>query len=347
MGIFKKGENYYIDYYVNGKRKREMIGPNKSLAKKALDARRGEIVRGKYKLPKKKERILFEDFAKIYLDYVKGYKKSARSDGTSIRNMMSFFKGSKLNMIHPFSIETYKIKRKKQVKPASVNRELACLKHMFNMAIKWGYAEANPMREVKLFREDNERLRYLSAKEEAALIESCAPHLKPIMIFALNTGMRKGEIFHLRWKFVDLKNRLIRVEKTKNNETRIIPMNKLVYDVLMEQKRLRRSEYVFPNRQGKPYDNVKRSFSSALKRAGIHDFRFHDLRHSFASNLVMQGVDIITVKELLGHKSIKMTMRYSHLSQRHKMKAVEKLEDREDIKYGHYLDTEKKLRVNK
>jgi len=197
MGIFKKGENYYIDYYVNGKRKREMIGPNKMLAKKALDARRGEVVRQKYKLPDKKKKFLFEEFAEIYLNYVKGYKKSARSDLTSIRNMMPFFKGKRLDSIHPFIIESFKIQRKKHVKPASINRELACLKHMYNMAIQWGYAEDNPMKNVKLFKENNERLRYLSKEEEGALIEASAPHLRPIVIVALNTGVRKGEIFYI------------------------------------------------------------------------------------------------------------------------------------------------------
>ena len=343
MGIYKRGEFYYIDYYVDGKRVRRKVGKSKTLAGKALEARKGDIVRREYKIPLKKAKILFEEFARIYLNYVKGYKKSARSDGTSIRNMMPYFKGKRLEAIHTFAIETFKIKRRKEVKPASVNRELACLKHMYNLAIKWGYADSNPVREVKLFRENNERLRYLSAEEEEALIEACAPHLRPIIIVALNTGMRKGEIFGIQWKSVDFRNRTIRIEKSKNNESRIIPMNELVYEVLREQRKLNKKEYVFVNKNGKPYTDVKHSFTSALKRAGIRDFRFHDLRHTFASNLVMSGADIVTVKELLGHKSIKMTMRYSHLSQQHKKEVVERLTKKGDKKYSHNMVTSNEL----
>ena len=339
MSLYKRGEIYYLDYYVDGKRIRRRIGKSKTLAQKALEARKGDVIRREYKIPLKKEKILFEEFAKIYLDYVKGYKKSARSDGTSLRNMMPYFKGKRLETIHPFAIETFKIKRRKEVKPASVNRELACLKHMFNMAIKWGYAEKNPVKEVKLFKENNERLRYLSAEEEDALIEACAPHLRPIVIVALNTGMRKGEIFGLQWKLVDFRNRTIRIEKSKNNESRIIPMNELIFEVLRKQRKLNKKEYIFVNKNGKPYTDVKHSFASALKRAGIRDFRFHDLRHTFASNLVMSGADIVTVKELLGHKSIKMTMRYSHLSQQHKKEIVERLTKKGGKKYGHNMVT--------
>lgn len=340
MGIFKKGENYYIDYYVNGKRKREKIGPNKTLAKKALDARRGEIVREKYKLPSRKKPILFEEFAKMYLDHIRGYKKSASRDALSIKRLTKKFGGERLNGIHQFLVDAYKVERRKEVSAASVNRELACLKHMFNMAINWGYAETNPVRGVKFFKENNQRLRYLSQEEARALIEACAPHLKPIVIVALNTGMRRGEIFDLKWKNVDFRNRLIRVIETKNNESRIIPMNDAVYEVLKEQKKTSKTELVFANKWGKRYDTIKTGFQSELKRAGIRDFRFHDLRHTFASNLVMAGEDLVTVKELLGHKSIQMTMRYSHLSQKHKMDAVKKLggiySSNED---GHYLDT--------
>ena len=342
MGIYKRGEIYYVDFYVDGKRVRRKIGKSKTLALKALESAKADVIRGKYQIPVKKNKVLFEEFAKIYLDHVKGYKKSARSDGTSIRNMMPYFKGKKLEEIHPFAIETFKIKRRKEVKPASVNRELACLKHMYNMAIKWGYVKKNPVREVKLFKENNERLRYLSEEEEEALIEACVPHLRPIVIVALNTGMRKGEIFGLKWKSVDFRNHTIRIEKSKNNESRIVPMNELVYEVLRKQRKLNNQEYVFVNKNGKPYTDIKRSFKSALEKAGISDFRFHDLRHTFASNLVMSGADIVTVKELMGHKSIKMTMRYSHLSQQHKREVVEKLTKKANKKYSHNMVTKDK-----
>ena len=342
MGIYKKGENYYIDYYVNGRRKREKVGPSRALAKKALEARKGEIVREKYQLPRKKAAPLFEEFVPVYLNYIKGYKKSYDRDVSTIKRLLGKFRGKRLDAIHPFLVESYKIERRKQVKPATVNKELGCLRHMYNMAIKWDYAEKNPVREVKFFKENNQRLRYLSQEEASALVEACAPHLRPVVIVALNTGMRRGEIFHLRWEHVDFGHRWIRVVESKNGESRIIPMNDVVYRTLREQRRQLKADFVFVNGKGKPYRNIKYAFRKALERAGIDDFHFHDLRHTFASNLVMAGEDLVTVKELLGHKSIQMTMRYSHLSQKHKMAAVQRLSHLYESEDGHYLDTEVK-----
>ena len=339
MAIYKKGDNYYIDYYVDGRRKREKVGTSRTLAKKALEVRKGEIARKKYKLPQKRVSLLFEEFVPIYLDYVRGYKKSFDRDQSTVRILTKKFHGKRLDAIHPFLVEGYKIERRKQVKPATVNKELGCLRHMYNMAIKWDYAEKNPVREVKFFKENNQRLRYLSSEETRALVEACAPHLRPIVIVALNTGMRRGEIFDLKWSNVDFKNRMIRVVESKNGESRIIPMNDEVYRTLMEHKERTNTELVFANKRGKRYRSVHFSFSSAVRRAGIRDFHFHDLRHSFASNLVMGGEDLVTVKELLGHKSIQMTMRYSHLSQKHKMAAVQRLGNLYKEGDGHYMDT--------
>jgi integrase len=140
--------------------------------------------------------------------------------------------------------------------------------------------------------------------------------------------MRKSEILNLTWDNVDLKNGLILLEKTKNGERREIPMNeplKQLFRQLFSRRRLD-TEYVFVNPEtGKRYIDLKRSFATACKKSGIRDFHFHDLRHTFASQLVMNGVDLKTVQELLGHKDIKMTLRYSHLSQAHKKEAVNKI----------------------
>jgi integrase len=181
------------------------------------------------------------------------------------------------------------------------------------------------MKDVKLYKENNERVRFLTQKESTKLISCCAEHLKPIVIFALNTGLRRGEIFDLKWQNVDLSNRIVSVVDTKNGDTRRIPMNDVVHKLLSKLKSNITSAYVFPNAKGGRYTSLKRSFSTALKLAGIEDFTFHDLRHSFASNLIMAGADLVTVKELLGHRSLRMTSRYLHLSQSHKLNAVQKL----------------------
>ncbi len=151
-------------------------------------------------------------------------------------------------------------------------------------------------------------------------------HLKPIIILAVNTGMRRGEIFNLKWSYVDLKKRFIEVIKSKNGEKRVIPINKTLLEVLHRLPRRIDSPYVFPGKKGKKRTDCKKSFRTAMRKAEIEDFCFHDLRHTFASHLVMAGVPLLTVAELLGHKSIEMTKRYSHLSPNHKAAAVRVLD---------------------
>jgi integrase len=194
---------------------------------------------------------------------------------------------------------------------------------MFNKAIEWEMMQSNPMKKVKLLKENNERLRYLSQEQIKDLYENRCDHLKPIVLTALYTGMRRGEILKLKWEDVDFDQKIIFVRNSKNGQLREIPMNNLLVNELKNIKF--KSPYVFCNENRKPFGSVRKSFDSALRRAGIEDFCFHDLRHTFASHLVMSGVDLLTAKELLGHMTIKMTLRYAHLSPFHKSAAVESL----------------------
>jgi integrase len=165
----------------------------------------------------------------------------------------------------------------------------------------------------------------------ARLIDECDPHLRPIVITAFNTGMRKGEILSLTWEQVDLRHGFLLLNVTKSGDRREIPINQTLRDTLMAIPRHITSPYVFwQGEDGRRYGDVKKSFRSALRRAGIKDFTFHDLRHTTGSHLVMAGVDITTVKELLGHKTLSMTMRYAHLAPDHKAKAVTLLEPLHD-----------------
>ena len=201
---------------------------------------------------------------------------------------------------------------------------------MFTKAVEWDMVEADTLkriRKVRLLQDDSKRLRYLSQEECHNLINSCEPHLKPIVITALNTGMRKGEILSLKWDNVDLKHGFILLHKTKNGERREIPINTTLRGVLQGVTRRLDIPHVFYDHStGRAYNDVKRSFSTALRRAGIKDFHFHDLRHTFASHLVMAGVDLTTVSRLLGHKTLAMTLRYAHLAPAHMVKAVELLD---------------------
>jgi len=217
-------------------------------------------------------------------------------------------------------------------KPATVNRILAVLKHMFTKANQWEMVDDQThkkIKQVKLLEANNRRLRYLSKEECQALINACDTHLKPIVITALNTGCRKEEILSLQWdKNIDLKHGFILLDKTKNGERREIPINGTLRTALEALPRRLDGGYVFYDpKTDERYQDVKRSFATALRRAGIRDFHFHDCRHTFASQLVMAGIDLTTVSRLLGHKDLTMTLRYSHLSPQHMAKAVDVLDN--------------------
>jgi len=338
MGIFRKNEKWYIDYYFQGKRVRECVGTNKTLAKRALEARKGEIVQGRFKLENLARSPQFDEVAKEFLAWSRANRRSWKRDEQLVGHLLKEFSGRKLNDIHPFLIESYKIKRKEEVKPATVNREVACLKRIFNLAIKWGMTTENPVRAVKLFPEPKLSCRWLSHEEGRNLIDACATHLKAIVVTALNTGMRLQEILKLKWEHVNVQQRYLTVVAAKNNENREIPLNREMISLLTSLER--ESEYVFPNDNGQPFGSVKTAFNAAVRRSGIQRCRFHDLRHTFASHSVMNGVDLTTVKELLGHKSLAMVLRYAHLSAEHKRRAVESLDGTFSLAPdGHYLDT--------
>lgn len=170
---------------------------------------------------------------------------------------------------------------------------------------------ASPFEKGKrlMFKENNHRLRFLSEEEITRIIDACSPHLKPIVEGAIHTGMRRGELLSLQWD--QIRNGFIYLAETKSGKARQIPINDRVARVLqkLRQQNQLKSPFVLCDANGKRFYEVKRSFASACRRAGIEGFRFHDLRHTFASQLVMNGVGLKAVQELLGHADLKMTMR--------------------------------------
>lgn len=326
--IWKRGA-WWLDYRFNGRRHRERVGESQMLAENAMHKIRTEIAENKFLDIKKEKKIKFEVFADEYFERhckvnQKSYNNSPRS---SLKTLKRFFSGKYLHEIDPQAIEKFKVERAKEVSPATVNRALACLKTLFNKAIEWErYDGKNPVKKVKLFKENNKRIRFLEKEEITKLIDNSPEHFRPIIIVALNTGMRKAEILNLKWHDIDFKRGTIYLFETKNNEKREVPMNETVKIALIKVKKHPESPYVFPSKDGKPYTNIRKSFFTALKNAGIINFRFHDLRHNFCSHLAMSGVDLNTIRELVGHKSLEMTLRYSHLSLEHKRRAVDVLE---------------------
>ena len=324
----RNDKDWYISYYEpGGNRIKRRIGPSKKLAEAALSKIEVALAEGRYLEVKNQDKLPFERFADEYLRTHCLNKKSFHSyHDLHVRILKVAFKGKCLDEIKPLDIEKFKNARLEQVSPATVNRSLACLKSMFNRAIVWGrYEGVNPSTRVKMCKEKNIRLRYLEKEEITRLVENCSEDLRPIVIMAVNTGMRRGEILNLKWHDVDFKRDVISLLETKSDEKREVPMNEAVKDALIKVRKNPKSPYIFCYKNGEQVKDIRKSFWTALKKSGIKDFRFHDLRHSAASHLVMAGIDLNTVREILGHKTIEMTLRYAHLSPNHKKHAVDVL----------------------
>ena len=326
MAVYRRKGRYYIDYSVNGKRVREVVGPSKKVAEAALKSRLGEVAQGRFHL-KAQSRVTFAEFAAEYMEHSKVEKRSWLRDKTILANLIPFYGTRKLDEIDTQSIEVYKLRRVAQVKPGTVNRELILLRRLLNLAVSWGKLDKTPMQGVKMLRVDNLPERYLSREEEAKVLAACTGHMRPMAVMALNTGMRLNEILTLSWDQVDLENRMITVLFTKNNRVRKIPINDTLLLVLRELKAQSQSRFVFTYaRTNQPVTSNKTAWKAALRRSGIAHCRFHDLRHTFASRLVAAGADLVEVKDLMGHASINMTVRYAHSAPEGRRKAVETLD---------------------
>ena len=218
---------------------------------------------------------------------------------------------------------------------ATVNRYLAALSHALSVAAdEWEWLETNPMLKIKRHSESQGRVRYLDDDERIRLLEVCKQssnkQLYAIVVVALSTAMRKSEILNLTRRTVFLKEGFVILDKTKNKARRRVPIIGHAHDVLLNQLKIARldSDYIFPSKDGKKPIDIKRPWEVAMSKAGIDDFRFHDLRHSAASYLAMNGASNRDLMEILGHKTLQMTSRYSHLSNSHVSSVVGNMNDK-------------------
>jgi integrase len=334
MAVYSKKKKdgtstWFYDFMHNGVRYRGTGGVNKTQATRTMEKIRREVLNGEYELERKINNPRFEVYVKIYLADRK-HMRSQKRDELSARTLLAFFKGKTLQEIKPPLIKKYMSHRRtKGVAPATVNRELACLKKIFTEAIESEDARENPVKKVKYYEEPPGRTRFLTEEEGQTLIECADDHLKPIIMTALHTGMRLGEILSLKWKQVFIDSVIepyIELMKTKNNKKRYIPLtDDMVYMLEELKKKNGHSDSVFLSTRGLELKSVKFPFSKVIKKVGISDFRFHDLRHTFASHYVMNGGDLLALKEILGHSSIKMVERYSHLAAAYKRKQINNL----------------------
>lgn len=303
---------------------REKVGP-KSIAQKRVEQRRLDRF-----CPDRAPRATAHLLADVIRDYLASakHKRSAKDDARYGAAWSARWGGRLLDDITPAELERYKVERLESVKPATVNRELAFLKHVYNVAIRDGKTERNPVAKIKLAPEPSGRVRYLSDEEEARLIEALPGESdRQRLAVLLDTGLRKSELLGLRWRDVDLRANVLTIPRSKNGSTRHVPLNGRVRGVLAHLPRpLDSSALVFPNGAGgRDLRWAEKTFPEAVRAARIDDFRLHDTRHTFASRLAMEAVDLLTIKELGGWRSLNMVARYAHLSPGHQRAAVERL----------------------
>ncbi len=320
---------------VNGKQGRRFSAAwSKQDAQEALAKRLLERDEPKALPPPK----TFGEVAQEYLDYKQAHgKRSLRCDRLHLRRLLGAFGAeTPLPELTSQRIAQYERTRATEtsrlgrgLSPAALNRELATLRHLLRLSEEWGYLEKAPR--IRLAREPEGRLRFLTEEEIQRLLEVCARsqnrYLTAIVTMALHTGMRKGEIMGLVWERVDFSRGVLLLEQTKSGRRREVPMNRAVYDALTGLPGPKDDGLIFRKASGAVWGSIRTAFERACKAAKIDDFRFHDLRHTCASWLVMRGRSLKEVQELLGHRVFSMTLRYAHLAPDRLREAVASLED--------------------
>lgn len=333
MGIYQRGENWGIDWYDGFKRRRQLVGPSKGEAKSLLAIKRAEKLRGRREIVPKVDAPAFDQYVDgPYTEYARTNKRGFYNEQYRLKQLTGHFGKINISDLRRSHAEHFKSEMSRHLAPGTVNRLLGNAKHILSMAVDDELITTNPFARVKLLHVPERTERILTNEEQDRLLGACrqvqSPFLRSSVLIALSTGMRKGEIYGLRWEQVNLIDRYIHVQngKTKKSDRRI-PMNEIVYELLSNLWQKRNGEFVFPSprKKGEPFRDPKVGFMKAVKLAKIPHIRFHDLRHTFATRLVRSGVDIVTVQHLLGHSNIMMTSRYAHSDADAKMDAVKRL----------------------
>ena len=348
--MFKRDNTWWTCFRIDGKKiRRSLETSNKKLAEAIEGQIKADIVKGKFLDISVCSNRNFKELSEKYLAEwtVKKSLKSQERDKGIFKNYLNpFFENMLLADIHPKHVSRYKQQRKtKKASRDTINKELGLMKAAFNVAIReWEWVDSNPVSRVRMERAGEGRVRFLTQQEFSKLYKNCEDWVKPFVIIARYTGLRMGNVLALSWGQIDLFRKIITVDKTKNGDPIGIPVCETLFKTLKSLNKVRdiKSKNVFPTKLS--YNalqrRVQRAFKTACNASGIEKFRWHDLRHDFASMLIQRGVDIYTVQILLGHKDGRMTRRYAHLSPENLRSAVKVLDETaEGGNFGHNLDT--------
>jgi integrase len=331
MGLYMRKDSpfYWMCFTVNNKSYQRSTGTdNKKVAKDIYSKVKTLIVEGKwFEFDEARQHTFEEMMIKFMAEHAPKVEPSTkRRYESALGHLKPFFGGLLLSEITPPTISEYIAKRREaQAAASTINKEYCMLSKAFSLAWgQWEWCNENPCRKVPREKEDNQIIRWLSDEEEDSLMAGAKGYLNGQLVemitIALHTGLRQGELVNLKWKDVDLFRKTIIIPKPKNKEPKTLPVNDTVFDLLLaKSKVINMTGYVFTTASGLRINarNLQREFCNARTKAAektpeISNFRWHDMRHTFATRLIQAGVDIGRVAELLGHKDLKMTRRYAH-----------------------------------
>ncbi len=336
MSVYRRGDVYWYDFWFRGLRYRESTGlTNKQAATDVQSIRRAELAEGRAGIVRKEPCPQFEEF--VNNDFLPwSEKQHAAHPRTHLRykvscnRLVKCFGKLLLDAITTSGVESFKLERSEEVSPAGTNRDLAALRSMLNYATRKGLINRNPVQGVKLLSEPPGRMRIVSQEEQRKYLAKASQPLRDVATMILETGMRPEEVFTIRKENVHLAQGYVFVPTGKTRfARRNIPLTDAAKAVFKRRVKATQSPFVFPSRYdpSKPLTTMKKAHEKALKEAKIKPrFRVYDLRHTFGSRSAMAGVDLPTLKELMGHSDISTTMRYIHPTPDHKKEALKKLE---------------------
>jgi integrase len=351
MSVYKQkgSKNYWFHFIWNGQHlQRSTKQRNKRVAETIEDAFRTKLAKGEVDILDAQAIPGFSHAMKEFLLWSeqehKAHPRTFERYAVSSRPLLRFFGDRKLNHITPDLVEEYKLQRSKQYKiprkkksrnkkllrPATVNRELACLKAMFNYHIKANDRLRNPVCEVKYLDEDNEQLRILTYAEQAVYLAACSELLKDVATILVETGMRPEEVYRMQIGNVSVAGAWYfnPYGKTKAAK-RKVPLNKVALEVVIRRMSEAKGLYLFPSPKdpNKPVLKLNNAHYGALKRSKLPHFRLYDLRHTWATRAAEAGIDLVTLAAMLGHSKINMVTRYAHPTEQHQAVSAKRLEE--------------------